>query len=206
MTASLRFFSFSFACALATAGLAACTDGGGDSDTESAQSTGDSTSGGTTTGTTADTADTDAPTSGAPTTGDTATSDPGTTTDPGTTSDDTTTDDTGVGPALSWADDVYPVAIASNCSCHNLGSGGLTMTDSGDSYMNLVGVDSSEAPGFKRVAAGDPAGSYLVAKLKGVAGDPPFNGNPTQMPLGGTPLSADVIDLIEDWITQGALP
>ncbi|WAS97790.1 hypothetical protein [Nannocystis punicea] len=78
------------------------------------------------------------------------------------------------------------------------------MTNAQDSWQNLVEVYSTQAAGFKRVAVGDSANSYLVAKLKGIAGEVPFNGNPAQMPKGGAPLSADTIALVEEWIDGGA--
>jgi hypothetical protein len=80
------------------------------------------------------------------------------------------------------------------------------MTNAQDSYANTVGVDSTQAAGFARVAAGDPDASYLLAKVKGTSGEAPFNGNPAQMPKGGPPLDAATIDLLEQWIADGALP
>jgi hypothetical protein len=45
----------------------------------------------------------------------------------------------------------------------------------------------------------DPDNSYLIHKIKGddISG--------SRMPLGRTPLTVDVIALIENWIRQGAL-
>jgi hypothetical protein len=133
--------------------------------------------------------------------------DPETTTDPGTTTDDDTTTTTTAG-ALSWESDVFPAVLAGNCGCHGNGAGGLTLgNNAGTAYDALVDVDSSQAPGFKRVAPGDPGASYLIAKLKGVAGEAPFNGNnPSQMPKGGAPLPDAAIATLEQWISEGAQP
>lgn len=198
--------------------LAACGDDGNTTTeaTTQASSTGNGSTGGGSTGS----ATTESPTTGDVTTGDDpSTTVPGTSTDAstggggstgggstggGSTSSDTTT---GGGSVLSWEKDVYPVIVEGTCSCHAAGSGGLKMTSAMDSYMNLVGVDSTQAPGFKRVAAGDPANSYFLAKVAGTAGMAPFNsGSPAQMPKGGAPKGQMAIDILTQWIADGANP
>ena len=75
------------------------------------------------------------------------------------------------------------------------------MLDAAHSYADLVGVPSVEVPTFDRVKAGDPASSYIILKLEDsnlIAG--------AQMPLGETPLTPAVIDVIRQWITNGAPP
>jgi hypothetical protein len=209
MNPSLRFF---ITCSVLAASLTACGDDGKTSDSNASASIGGTTASTTDDGTTTSetpttgestTAGTTAPMTTSPATTDASTTEPGTSVGTSTTD---TTEGTSSGPSLSWEGDVWPVALAPNCDCHTQGSGGLTMTSATDSYMNLVGVASSEAPGFMRVVAGDPANSYMLAKIKGVAGDGPFMGTPSQMPLGGPPLSADNIALVEEWIAQGAQP
>ncbi len=84
--------------------------------------------------------------------------------------------------------------------CHQ-GAGapqGLRL-DEVNSFALLVDVDSMEVPAVKRVAPGDPDNSYLIQKLEGTAtvGD--------QMPQGGTPLPQANINIIRQWITDGAL-
>ncbi len=66
------------------------------------------------------------------------------------------------------------------------------------SYAMLVGVPSVEVPTLLRVAPGDPDASYLVQKIEGRAavGE--------RMPLGGPPLPQASIDLVRQWIAQGA--
>ncbi|MEO8464457.1 MAG: Ig-like domain-containing protein [Gammaproteobacteria bacterium] len=86
-------------------------------------------------------------------------------------------------------------------SCHT-GAGapqGLRL-DSANSYALLVGVASEEQPALQRVVAGDPNDSYLIKKLEGTAS---VGG---RMPLGGMPLAQSDIDVIRQWITDGAQP
>ncbi len=73
------------------------------------------------------------------------------------------------------------------------------MLDAINSFASLVGVPSSEVPSVLRVAPGDPDESYLIQKLEGSAavGE--------QMPLGQPPLDQDIIDIIRQWISDGAL-
>jgi hypothetical protein len=84
--------------------------------------------------------------------------------------------------------------------CHT-GAGapqGLRL-DEANSYGLLVDVASTEVPSILRVAPGDPDNSYLIQKLEGTAsvGD--------QMPLGGPPLPQASIDVIRQWISDGAI-
>ncbi len=93
--------------------------------------------------------------------------------------------------------------IEPNCAttgCH-LGSAapqGLRL-DSANSYGMLVGVASSESPSILRVEPGDPGSSYLVQKLEGSASVG------AQMPLGAPPLQQASIDVIRQWISDGAI-
>ena len=86
-------------------------------------------------------------------------------------------------------------------ACHTGASApqGLRL-DAANSFALLVGVASSEVPGTPRVAAGNPSGSYLIQKLEGSAS---VGG---RMPLGGTPLAQADINMIRQWITDGAQP
>lgn len=91
-----------------------------------------------------------------------------------------------------------PTCATSGC---HVGAGapqGLRL-DEVNSYALLVGVASSEVPSVLRVAANDPANSYLVQKLEGTASVG------SQMPLNGTPLAQSVIDTIRQWISDGAI-
>src|SRR5215475_4907555 len=84
--------------------------------------------------------------------------------------------------------------------CHS-GAGapqGLQL-DAAHSYAFLVGVPSSEDSGVLRVKAGAPDASYLIRKLQGSAG---IVG--AQMPFGGPPLPQATIDVIRQWVSDGA--
>jgi hypothetical protein len=54
-------------------------------------------------------------------------------------------------------------------------------------------------PSILRVAPGDPDNSYLIQKLEGTASVG------VQMPEGGPPLPQDRIDVIRQWISDGAI-
>lgn len=92
---------------------------------------------------------------------------------------------------------VQPIFTAS-CSCHAGGqpAGGLSLA-TGESFAALVGVESSQAPGVLRVAAGEPDSSFLVEKLL------PGPSVGQQMPIGGM-LAEGQIATITAWIAAGA--
>lgn len=73
--------------------------------------------------------------------------------------------------------------------------------DQAHSYALLVGVPSAEVPSVLRVKAGDPTDSYIIQKLQGSSG---IVG--VQMPFGGPYLPQSTIDIIKQWITNGAAP
>jgi len=87
--------------------------------------------------------------------------------------------------------------ICTNCHAGAAAPLGLRL-EAGVSYAQLVGVPSVEAPEVLRVAPGDPDASYLVHKIEGRAGE--------RMPLGGPPLPQATIDVIRQWIVDGAQP
>ena len=105
-----------------------------------------------------------------------------------------------VGPNFS---EIQASIIEPNCAttgCH-LGAAapqGLRL-DSANSYGMLVGVASSEASSILRVAPGDPNNSYLIQKLEGTASVG------AQMPLGAPALEQAAIDVIRQWISDGAI-
>ena len=87
-------------------------------------------------------------------------------------------------------------------SCHSTfgRQGGLVLESEDVSYKNLVDrpAELPEAPpGEIRVKPGDPAGSFLVKKLRGT-------GAGLNMPNSGSPLAEPIITMIEDWIARGA--
>lgn len=104
-----------------------------------------------------------------------------------------------------FARDIQPI-FSSNCALSGCHAGtapqqGLNLS-AGVAYGNIVCVASSERPGMMRVRPLQPDSSYLVHKIQGT--QTTVGGSGGQMPLGGTPLSAQQISLIRAWITQGA--
>jgi hypothetical protein len=99
-------------------------------------------------------------------------------------------------------------ATCINAGCHDSAThqGNLVLVDAGTSYANLVNVPAfnfaASQAGLLRVAPGNPANSFLLTKLTMSAASQ--FGSP--MPLLPPPLTAAQIQLIRDWITQGALP
>ncbi len=71
----------------------------------------------------------------------------------------------------------------------------------GAAYGNVLNVSSAELPAFDRIEPSLAQDSYLYMK---VSGDPRILGDP--MPALGPPLSAQKLQLLADWIAQGATP
>jgi hypothetical protein len=69
----------------------------------------------------------------------------------------------------------------------------------GNARDNLVNVPSAEMPDLLRVQPGAPNSSYLVWKIEG---RPDIVGE--RMPRGRPPLSEEQIQLIREWIADGA--
>ena len=110
---------------------------------------------------------------------------------------------------VSLQRDVQPIFTAS-CAvsgCHDSGSvsAGMTLEEGRlfDPIEGIVGVPSQEAPGVLRVKPGSSAESYLIHKLQGTQDSVGGEGDP--MPQGGPPLSDPILQVIRDWIDQGAL-
>lgn len=72
--------------------------------------------------------------------------------------------------------------------------------EEGVAYAMLVNAPSSEVPSLLRVEPGNPDDSYLVQKLEGTAS---VGG---RMPLDGAALPQATIDVIRQWIIDGAQP
>ncbi len=93
-----------------------------------------------------------------------------------------------------------PTCAISGCHVGAAAPQGLRL-DEANAFALLVGIASAEVPGLLRVKPNDPDLSYLVQKLEGTAA---AGG---QMPLNGPPfLPQATIDVIRQWITDGALP
>ncbi len=86
----------------------------------------------------------------------------------------------------------------SNCHLGSSAPFGLDLSE-GKSYGNLVNVSSAEVPSLLRVNPNNAEDSYLIRKIEGASG---IVGQ--RMPLGRDPLSAEQINLIREWINNGA--
>ncbi|HEX9426732.1 MAG TPA: hypothetical protein VGA64_03025 [Candidatus Polarisedimenticolia bacterium] len=129
------------------------------------------------------------------------------------------------GAPVSFSHDVQLVFDARGCTmtgCHGAPVFSPMSLEAGQSYANLFNVAACEAPALKRVDPTKSAMSYLIAKLDGsfatvqsngacsaacVSGDIAYTTPGScgaQMPLALTPLDNSEIQLIRDWIDQGA--
>lgn len=90
--------------------------------------------------------------------------------------------------AVSFALDVLPLFQQECTVCHG-GAGGLFL----DTYEGVIAGGDSGAI----VVPGDPDASLLPQRLDGSI--------PPQMPLDGDPLSGPEIEIIRQWILEGAL-
>ena len=108
---------------------------------------------------------------------------------------------TGLQPTLaSIQDNVFSVSCAIP-SCHGGGNVqyGLRL-DPGFSAGNLINVPSPRNANLIRVVPGDPDASFLIQKLQGADG---LLGD--RMPDGGPYLTTATINVIRQWIQNGAL-
>ena len=93
--------------------------------------------------------------------------------------------------------------LAPNCAfsgCHGGGSLPANLSLEADFVAGeIIGIASTERPEFKRIDPGNPDDSYLLMKLRG---DSRITGG--QMPLDGGTLSAELLEMIREWIAGGA--
>ena len=104
----------------------------------------------------------------------------------------------GFNPVFSEIQDNLFTPTCATSGCHDASAAaGLNLSDD-VSYAMLVDIPSSQAAGIDRVEPGSPVNSYLIRKLEGTAAVG------QQMPPGGT-LSQPVINVVRQWITDGAM-
>jgi hypothetical protein len=90
-----------------------------------------------------------------------------------------------------------PTCAVAGCHGGAAAQQGLRL-DAGFSAASLINVASPRDPTLIRVIPGDPSGSFLIHKLEGTQtlGD--------RMPQGGPYLPQSTIDVIRQWIADGA--
>ncbi len=95
------------------------------------------------------------------------------------------------GDIVSFQQDVQPIFNANCVTCH----GDIAPEDG----LSLTSYESVMAGGIHGavVIPGDPQNSELVKRIKGIS--------QPRMPFGKAPLSATQIQIIEDWVAQGAM-
>ena len=107
---------------------------------------------------------------------------------------------TGLQPTLaSIQDNVFTVSCAVS-GCHGgVGAQQGLRLDPGFSAGNLINVPSPRDPNLIRVVPGDPDASFIIQKLQGTQtlGD--------RMPDGGPYLTTATVNVIRQWILDGAL-
>jgi len=118
------------------------------------------------------------------------------------------TEETGAAD-VSFTEVYEQIIMPKGCNagyCHGGGAGGLTMTDEATSYANLVEmVASTPVCGQSmRVTPGSPGESIVWYRVRPAALD---DGNPCapKMPQGSMGLTDAEAQLVDDWISGGAL-
>ncbi len=101
-------------------------------------------------------------------------------------------------PSLSLIQNTIFTPRCTNGACHGSGESGELGLLPGQSYGNLVSVES-RLDGVMRVVPFQPDASLLIDKLENAS---PAIG--VQMPLTGQLLQQEQIDLIRAWINEGA--
>ena len=91
---------------------------------------------------------------------------------------------------------VFVNCVGAQCHAASGNQAGLTL-ESTVAYNNLVNVQSTLFPQFKRVEPGNSANSLIIKILKGEVSP--------RMPFNGNALPSATIDSIAKWIDLGAL-
>ena len=107
------------------------------------------------------------------------------------------------GSSVSFSQQIQPIFNNNGCvGCHG-GSGGLSLAP-GQSHHNLVNVNAQAGcTTKKRVLPGNPNESVLYIRIAATTPDTECGPN-SRMPQGGPRLPQATIDLVRDWIAQGA--
>ena len=109
------------------------------------------------------------------------------------------------GGTIDFATQVQPI-FDRNCSCHlTVSAPQGEVLQAGSSYDSMVNVPSTEQPSILRVKPGEPDNSYLVIKIDDNVPDVSSRRSGDRMPRGRPPLTPGEIDIIRQWIAEGAL-
>lgn len=108
-------------------------------------------------------------------------------------------DNGALGPTLSSIQANVFTPICTQCHFGSNPAAGMSLEE-GEAYANLVGVKRSFDSEI-RVVADDTDSSFIIDKLEG---NNLGSSRGERMPLGGSYLDQDVIDVIRDWIDAGA--
>ena len=103
----------------------------------------------------------------------------------------------GLQPTLASIQDNVFTPICTGCHAGAGAPQGLQLT-AGNSAANLINVQSPQDPSLVRVIPGDPDHSLLIQKLEGT------QTVGARMPRGGPFLDQSTINVIRQWITNGA--
>jgi len=105
-------------------------------------------------------------------------------------------------PLVATLTSIQENVFSVNCAlpgCHipAIAPFGLVLSSTELSAQTLLNTDSFERPTVKRIEPFDPGNSYIIQKIEGKSGN--------RMPLGRPALSPEVIAVIRQWISEGAL-
>jgi len=103
-------------------------------------------------------------------------------------------------PTLTLIQTTIFTPRCATASCHGTARQGDLSLVAGESYSELVNIAATNLPSLMRVEPLAPDSSFLIDKLSSVT---PASGS--RMPFGETPLPVEQIELIREWIAQGAL-
>ena len=105
---------------------------------------------------------------------------------------------------VSYAKDVEPIFVKACTDCHGGDNPkkGFDLSK-GQGYARMVDIKSQEVPAMALVKAGEPAASYLWLKLTHTATE--GKGMPRTL-FSSKKLPQAELDLVQNWIIQGAKP
>ncbi len=95
--------------------------------------------------------------------------------------------------SLTWQSDIWPLLEDRCLSCHS----GATPNGDFDIVNFDAWIHATSSSGNPYVVAGKPDSSELVWRLEGSNGL-------QRMPATGAPLPSETIELVRNWISQGA--